>query len=411
MASPRPLPPASSPGQRWLNPPLPVVLLACATILALRKPDQMLNPQFWAEDGYFYFTFQVSHWKTLLEGYAGYLHTLPRLIAGTSTWWPAAWAPAWFVGCALVTTLAICARAAAPRSGLPGGPWIALAIVLVPDGFEVLLNVANLQWLVAGALMLLLVSADARTRGEQAHDLLTALLGGLTGPFSVLLAPLFVVRAYLRQSRASWLLAGLMVVAGATQLGFILQTSNPADPRPVLVGDGIGAIGTRLAGSLLAGGSVNASSPLALRWALALVTFAVLALAWRSRPERSPAERRLLILAFALLLAASLYRCRGVLTDLQNAGYGSRYFFPLQLILIWLAAESIRARSPLERSAALAALALGLAVNVPRLREPALHDYQWAAYAERIDAGVAVTVPINPEGWTITLPARPGGRR
>jgi hypothetical protein len=46
-----------------------------------------------------------------------------------------------------------------------------------------------------------------------------------------------------------------------------------------------------------------------------------------------------------------------------------------------------------------------LAVNLPRLREPALPDNHWELYAAKIRAGEEVIVPINP-GWTISFPAR-----
>jgi hypothetical protein len=114
----------------------------------------------------------------------------------------------------------------------------------------------------------------------------------------------------------------------------------------------------------------------------------------------------MLSVAFLLLLAASLYRCRWVLADLQNPVYGSRYFFPLQMILLWTVTGALGAGSRLWRWLGLGLLAWILVVNVHRLREPALSDLRWADYAERIHAGEAVVVPINPGGWTIPLPAR-----
>ena len=80
-------------------------LAACAAILCLRKPDQITCPQFWAEDGFFYHQHFVHGWHTLIEPYNGYLHTIPRLIAGISWWLDPGLAPAWFFGSAFVATL------------------------------------------------------------------------------------------------------------------------------------------------------------------------------------------------------------------------------------------------------------------------------------------------------------------
>ena len=62
----------------------PLILIGCGLILFLRRPDQFHHPQFWAEDGFFYERHLANGWHTLVESYAGYLHTLPRLIAGTA---------------------------------------------------------------------------------------------------------------------------------------------------------------------------------------------------------------------------------------------------------------------------------------------------------------------------------------
>ena len=110
--------------------------------------------------------------------------------------------------------------------------------------------------------------------------------------------------------------------------------------------------------------------------------------------------------AFAVILGSSLFRCRFVLPDLCHAGYGSRYFFPLQLLTLWLLFEAVAGKRPPARLA-LAVLGLALAVNVPRLRETAMPDNHWADYVAKMRAGEAVEVPINPPGWKLILPARP----
>ena len=58
-----------------------LVLLAGAAILALRRPDQITNPQLWAEDGIFFFQAREMGLRALLTELAGYSQLAPRLIA------------------------------------------------------------------------------------------------------------------------------------------------------------------------------------------------------------------------------------------------------------------------------------------------------------------------------------------
>lgn len=70
------------------------------------------------------------------------------------------------------------ARGVAALSRHIGG---ALAVVLVPDAFEVLLVLVNVQWVLAAALVLLLLAIDPQRPREYFHDVAAATLLGLTG--------------------------------------------------------------------------------------------------------------------------------------------------------------------------------------------------------------------------------------
>lgn len=390
----------------------PAILGLCVVILFLRKPDQFINPQFWAEDGVFYHSWYVQGWGAFIEPYAGYLHTLPRLVAATCWFVDPAYAPHWFVGCAGAATLYVCSRALSLRIPIGRGPILALAVVLVPDAFEVLLNVANLQWLVASGFILLLISRDPTGWFSYLHDIVAAVIAGLTGPFSVLLAPLFLWRAFIRDTRASWILAATVGFTAAVQINFITAYKEPPTaPAQISYRDGISAIGTRLSGSLLTGARIDQNSPELARWAFAALTLALAAATVIRRTATDQQDSKTSIFlasAFLLLLAASLYRCRWVLAELPRSNYGSRYFFPLQLILLWLVISNLSDTKRSWRWSAATVLIISLAMNFTRLREGALLDLRWAAYAPKIRAGEAVTIPINPGGsWRIPLPARP----
>ena len=181
----------------WREPRLnPWVLAVLATLLFLRRPDALLDPQLWAEDGSVFLLGQdAAGAAALLEPYMGYLHTLPRLTAwAAATLLDVAWWPAFYNAVAFAAWLALLARIFSRRLALPHKPWLAAGVLLAVQTPEIYLNVTNVQW--AGALLLVQQSliARPRTMRERVADLALILLLGLTGPFIIALLPLFTWR-------------------------------------------------------------------------------------------------------------------------------------------------------------------------------------------------------------------------
>ena len=402
--------PALTPWQRLVrfgaHPPLWLTLAACAAVLAARRPEGFSNPQFWGEDSVIFF--QAAHMRgaaALLEPYASYLHAIPRLTAAAAMAFDPRWAPTLFAAVAFVGTLYVAARTQSARCPLPRHAGCALAVVLVPDAYEVLLNVDNLQWFIAGALVLLLISADASHWWQFVHDGIAALLFGLTGPFSILLCGLFILRAWSRRTRASIALASLIATCAAIQVWTIWRNPVATSVDSIVTEALLAVPGMRITASLLAGWLVPADYPRAVEIALGCVALVGLAaLGSRRGPHR--AERLWMALAAIALLAGSLYRCRYVLVPLCHATFGSRYFYPIVMIALWLLlAATTDSRRWLARTAT-ALVAWSLLINLPRLRETAFPDLHWGYYAQQISAGLAVDVPVNPEPWVMSLPAK-----
>src|SRR5262245_42079804 len=71
-----------------------IFLLMCA-LFVLRRPDALLNPQFWAEDGNVLFQNQLIHggWSLAIQPYRGYFILDSRLAAAFATLFPIGWAP------------------------------------------------------------------------------------------------------------------------------------------------------------------------------------------------------------------------------------------------------------------------------------------------------------------------------
>ncbi|HUR59484.1 MAG TPA: hypothetical protein VM029_17335 [Opitutaceae bacterium] len=388
------------------RPPLGLTLLLCASILVARRPDLLQSPQFWAEDGPVFFAqSRTLGAAALLQPSAGYLHTALRMIAWLAAQVDVTLAPAFFVAAAGMLTLYVAARTQSRRFPFRHSIAYPLALVMVPDAYEVLLNLTNLQWVLAAGLLLILISRDALTPAQRGHDVAALIVLGLTGPFIIAFLPLFAWRAWRRATHFSAMLAVVAGACAAVQTIVILRNPIAATVAPMAVEMLLGIPGLRVGSSLLAGGRVGADAGFALASGLGVLTLAAIGfLAVRRGTARI--ERVWLGFAFAGVLAMTLFRCRYLWPALYH-GQGSRYIFPLQLIALWLIIPAASAARPWIAQAARWALVVIALVNLPRLREPAFPDLRWTEYAARIRNGEHVTVKINPDQWAFTLPGRP----
>jgi hypothetical protein len=391
------------------DPPKVAVLALCAVVLSLRRAEAFSNPQFWAEDIYFYQRACLLGWNSFLEPFAGYLDIVVKMIAHVAARVDPRLAPAVFVWGAAAATLYVAGRTLSPRCPLPHFAGLcALAVVLVPDTYEVLLNLANLQWVLGAGMVLLLISGDPARRGQWIHDIAAAAALGLTGPFCILLLPFFAWRAWARRTRASAALAAVILACALVQ-GYFVLTEPPAPAVPPDLSAGpmliLPAIARRVGGSILLGSLLGADTDKVIGAVAGMATLAGVAYL-ALRPSRLRPVNTVLGLVFAAALASSFLRTRHALGLYFLIHADSRYVYIPQLIAIWLLVSAAVERSRV--SGICTALAVWtLAVNIPRLREDAYVDMHWRIYADRMRAGEAVTVPTNPPGWYMHLPARP----
>jgi hypothetical protein len=126
-------------------------------------------------------------------------------------------------------------------------------------------------------------------------------------------------------------------------------------------------------------------------------------LGWKKKELQ--VERYFLVFAIFALLASALFRSWEHLLYLARIGYGSRYFYAPQLAVLWLLLQAQHDGDRL-RWCYRGLLVWFLIMNVPRLREPPQVDKHWADYVGSLRRGRAVTIPINPEGWTIPVTKR-----
>jgi hypothetical protein len=102
-------------------------------------------------------------------------------------------------------------------------PAAVLALVLAP-AYSVYGSLSNIQWILAVYLVAMLVATPPTTKRGRMGDALGLLACGLTGPFSMLLLPLYAVRAVNPVWR--WHLF-VVAIAAAIQLSTLTGSGRP----------------------------------------------------------------------------------------------------------------------------------------------------------------------------------------
>jgi|GEM_PF-148953 len=366
---------------------------AAAIILFIRKTDVWLYPQFWAEDSQVFFN-HAAHFgaASIFTPYAGYHHFLLRCIANMAMHFDIRWAPAIYVYTSIAVTLGVILLLFSTRVDLPYKPLLALAIALVPHTGEVFLNLTNLQWITAIALLIILFKIDAPDLASCIGDCILVFIFGITGPFVILLLPLYIYRAFHFKSRFSIILVVSALLASAIQLeAMVTQPAAPA-ASPMDWGQAIEIIGFRTFGRMFLGGAFGTRIGPALTAVLGGVVAGILA--WSCWSHKS--RRTTYIFLWALLgifSAAAVFRFGGNQGILLLYKMGDRYFFLPSILILWIIILLSERRPYL----ALVAGLIILTANVSEFRFTPYEDYHWEEYARRINAGEEkVHVVVNP---------------
>jgi len=397
-----------------------IAFAAAALVLALRAPDALRVPQLWAEDGTIFFGGQHGHLlPQLFVAYAGYLHWIIRLVAWTATWFSAACTPAIYNYAALAIAAASIASLRALPLALGGYALLLAPFALTPTSGEVFGTLTNSQWFTQ---FYLIVVVTRFVRGETpAHAWrsgIATVLVSLSGPYCLMAAPgaligllwrYHVERDHHMSLRASllapaarnfWLMFGCSLI----QLGYIVfdDTSGHASLAQTLGGVTDMLICTQA--HVL--GFAAMPNPVFLTL-LATIVVAALMLVRRAGGDRSVLLALLIFTLLELLAPANkIGAYPGLLANLVAA---DRYFLLPKIVVWWCVAIVANGlwRSANAPYVVVAALLGSNAVSASGfLQRSVLPDLDWPAYAPQIDAGQEVSIPINPIGWRVALPAR-----
>lgn len=396
-------------------------------LLVLRRPDALYRAQFWAEDGVVWYAdaHRLGGFAAMLLPSSGYFQTLSRLAAWGALQVPLTAAP-------LFTNLVALSVKAAPivmlwsaryREIVPATAVRCLLTVwfaLLPNLQEVHGNLTNAQWFLAIHACLTLAAPPARSLAGRLHDLAVIALSGLSGPFSILLAPIALMLLWQRwRERArgfTALLTAVVVLTAAIQLGSLALTAGAARthaPLGASAGELVSMLAAKPLGTLLFG---TASVPViyASPW-LAFPLFglwsALLVVVLLKGPTALRAFTGFALLVLGASLMAPMVSAEGDQVALmgQYAGAGSRYFLLAATAtfaaIVWLLTACVLAGHRLATWSVLGVVALGLVTGAREWKLKKYRDLEWRRLAREFEQsrpGSEHEFPINPN-WTMVL--------
>jgi hypothetical protein len=406
-------------GERFLSRPtgLAFVLLLFIGLFALHRPDGVINPQLWAEDGpIFHQDAELFGWRSLFIPRMGYFHTIPRLIALTARHFDPAWTPAIYTYSALLISglAALCLVSSRMPGERLAGFGVGLILVIVPNySNEIFLTPTNLQWVIAPLLTALLVREPAPTIGWAFAEGLAVFVIGTSTPFSIALIPLVALWVFWKRDRRRLLGASARAFAALVQAAALLSVTQGSQPtRPVA---GLGFL-AQVVGLRIFAETFTPQIP--CETVMVRILMGLLALGGlvglAGLPGKNRPVRLMLVAIVIASLTAAIARCRstGVLSTLIDTGFGDRYFYAVRTHLLWCCLlAGLDSWATRRWLAILCSFLLCLAVisSLRTYRVESLPDLKWKDYVPALREGRPVSIPINPS-WTYNYPGRPGGK-
>jgi hypothetical protein len=397
-----------------------VVMSAAIALIFSRQPDALLHPQFFAEDGKFWFADAYNDgWATsVLRPLNGYFQTLPRLAAALSLLLPLALAP-WVMNLSglLIQVLPVpvlLSSRCAVWGTLRLRAMLAFTYLVIPNCAETHVVVNAGQWHIALLACLLLLSSPPSNPAWKIFDISVFFLCGLTGPFGILLIPVAVMRLWLgRDSLPLWPLL-ILGSTSAIQGSALMATKRQHWP----LGASIAGLVKILASQVFLGTILGSNWILASHVMPLLIFVAIGGLGLMIYCFLNATYQWKLFLLFSLaVFAASL--CNPFTPEVRPGSSSwellamtpdSRYwFFPILAFawsMIWYLS---RPHGTVSHKAGLILTLLIGAGLVQDWRIPPRTDVHFARYLDKFQSsapGTVLVIPENPDGWSMRLVKR-----
>lgn len=398
-----------------------LLILFGSILIFTRRPDALINPQFWAEDGKVWFAqaYNAGIFTALFTPEAGYFQTISKIIAVVSLAFPFEYAPLIFILFAIGIKLLIAGFLLSERSSnlLPdvfARYFAAFIYLALPHSYETHANLTNVQWHLALLAFLVVVAAPDARKVWKIFDYSVVLLSALSGPFCLLLLPLAGFKFWRGREKRD--LYFLMILGGGCLIqGISLLFTQRPSTAPLgasfklflrIVG-GHWFISSIIGEKGFEWTQNNSFWKDGVAIAINLLGFALLILAF----VKSKIEMRLLIMFSALIVAGAMISpaVASEMPQWQSMWFshvGSRYWlipiFTFLLVLFSLA------RAPENRFLRVFSICLlsfasvGIVLDWQHPPYKNLDFPKYSAEFKRAESGTEIMIPINPN-WEMRL--------
>jgi hypothetical protein len=412
-----------------------IMFLVAFIIIISRRPDAILNPQFWAEDGTVFYAqaYNSGSLNSLFSPYAGYLHAVPRLTAALSMLFPLKLAPLIFNLVAIIIQILpvlflISSRFSTLIPNINYRICLSFLYLALPGCYEVNANITNTQWRVA-LLMFMAMIAHSFQVLVNLFDLIIILIGGLTGPFSILIMPVIVFLIFFKKiknqkiSNLFYFKFVLLICTSLTQF-IVLNSNQVGQARLSKVGsnflsfDGakkilqiltnqvfsISLFGTNITNYFI---NILPDFLYIILYIIILISGIIMLLYFL---VKSPLElRAFLIFAAAIPFSAIALMFHNI-TVFEHVGVGGRYWFNLVLAFslgtIWLCYKIYKTKNRIGKIVAMTIVVTMSIGIITDWQHPPFIDLKFAKYADRfmeLPVGQEMIIPTNPEPWSMKL--------
>ncbi len=397
-----------------------ILILLLTVIIFFRRPDALLNAQPWAEDGAIFLQQAIySSIGSIFIPYAGYYHTIPRVVALIAVQFGLANAPLIMNICALLISVFCISYIFRPqfRILIPNDShrfFLAVLIACLPI-VEIYLNITNIQWFLIVFLTLWSTNVVFNPKAPSMtlyniFEMLFVIISFLSCPLSIILSPglLFGIILKIQSSKTNFNLL-LHIVPIVSLLGYFIACSLTNKSSALYIPSIFSSINMITSQIFIRFFYYNVHyfnysiTFLIACSVTALITYAVV-----NRHQYS-IDGWLIFLFILNILVIILFRPSyiEIFSSPNGVGGGERYlFYPMVLLAIAI----IRHISTFNASKwryVLYILLIIVVVNVSlNYQLPPFQDYHFHSSVQGFDPqGTSdYCVPINPPGWYMKLP-------
>jgi len=208
-----------------------ILLLACVFVIIFREINLLVYPRFWAEEGQLFYPFALKYsvvtiFATPLVGYLTLFNSIisaiqAKLFSIESA--PLLSTYAGFIVQLVPVVIVIFTSHEFWNSAVKKIICSLIIVVLVPP--EMFLNTTNSHFIFGLITFLVMVVPAFKLPSFKKYSFrILLIIGGLTGPASMFLSPIFIYKAYREKSKEKYVQAAILSLCAIIQASVIIYT-------------------------------------------------------------------------------------------------------------------------------------------------------------------------------------------